>query len=31
MGKIFIVLGVVYGIMLMVQILSGMLGKKESH
>lgn len=31
MSKIFIVLGVVYGIMLMVQILSGMLGKKESH
>lgn len=31
MGKLFIVLGVVYGVMLMLQIVSGMAGKKESH
>lgn len=31
MGKLFLVLGIVYGVMLMVQILSGMMGKKQTH
>lgn len=31
MGKLFLVLGVLYAVMLMVQILSGMMGKKETH
>jgi hypothetical protein len=29
MGKLFILLGVVYGLMVMVQIVSGVLGKRQ--
>lgn len=30
MGKLFVLLGVVYAVMVAVQILSGMLGKKQA-